>query len=1045
MPLNTTDLNLDCDRYSLLQTVNDIDSQLGESEQETPRIMQTSPYYPVDESVALLNSRKDIFKIIALNCQSLRAKFSQLECFIKNYNDNDCDIDAMCLQETWIKDSANTQQFNIDGYNVIFKSPVVSKHGGLAIYLNKKYTFEILNISDNPQIWEGLFVKVEIKNADTGTTSFLILGNIYRPPRDLVENYKSFVDDINKILHDFNMKNINVIISGDFNIDLLMVKEKNIVQIYFETLISNGFIPKITYPTRLCNNHGTLIDNFLCKLNGNFSNTTAGIIAAKISDHLPYFITLDFIKHIKTKTKYVSFRKFDQEAYQSFKNSINQENILSVINTESNANPNNNYDTVHDIITKSFESHFPLKTVKLNKHKHKKSSWITKGIIKSIAYRDNLYLSLKKTPINSREHNKIQTNLKSYNNILKTTIRRAKQIYFESKFYEFRYDMKNTWKTIKDVICKKPKKSISTKSFLIANKEVKDPKEIANAFNTFYLNIGPYMARQANTNVNFSEYLKTPCTTEFIFKEVEAHHILKIIDNLKAKTSYGFDGLSTKLLKHIKDEISAPIATIINQSFKSGIFPEKLKIAKVLPIYKKNDKSIIENYRPISLLPGISKIIEKIIVQQLTDHFIQNNLFYKGQYGFRSNHSTEYAALDVINKIYKTLDNNNCSLNIFLDLSKAFDSLDHTILLKKLNYYGIKGKSLELFESYLTNRKQFVLFENNKSCLGNITTGVPQGSVLGPVLFLIYINDIINADSIFDLTLYADDTTLTTTLQANNYKNINKDGENFLNSEIHKIHTWLLANRLSLNINKTKAIIFQTIGKKIVYPKLQIDNKVIEYVDTFSFLGICIHKNLNWKIHTDYVASKIAKTAGIMNQLKRFLPENILLMIYNTLVTPHLSYGVLLWGYRAERLVKLQKRLIRIIKNKKYNAHTEPLLKELKLLKVQDIFRHMQLKFLFKLENDLVPINIQNLFHKTERNRYNTRNQTRYTIPRVKHAFAEQCLHVSIPMLVRDTQSLIIEKVHTHSFKGFSNYVKQNFLNTYETECFVQNCYVCNH
>ena len=199
---------------------------------------------------------------------------------------------------------------------------------------------------------------------------------------------------------------------------------------------------------------------------------------------------------------------------------------------------------------------------------------------------------------------------------------------------------------------------------------------------------------------------------------------------------------------------------IINQSLTTGVFPDKLKIAKVIPLYKKGDDRILDNYRPISLLPSISKVFEKIVFQQLYEYFVSNKLIYNSQYGFRQLHSTELASLELVDRLTQNLDAGKVSISVFLDLSKAFDTLNHEILLTKLSHYGVRGTANNWFHSYLSNRQQFVHYENTQSIMMPISTGVPQGSILGPLLFLIYMNDIHEASAKFHSVLYADDTSL---------------------------------------------------------------------------------------------------------------------------------------------------------------------------------------------------------------------------------------------------------------------------------------------
>ena len=421
-----------------------------------------------------------------------------------------------------------------------------------------------------------------------------------------------------------------------------------------------------------------------------------------------------------------------------------------------------------------------------------------------------------------------------------------------------------------------------------------DPTTIANKFNTSFADIGVDLSANVNNthNAHFTDYLLNPSIYNFTFELITEETTMEIINNLKPKPSCGYDGISTKLLKTCKLEICKSLTLIINQSLSTGIFPDSLKVAKVIPLYKKGDKAVglLGNYRPISILPSISKIFERIIFNQINDHFTSHDLYYNGQYGFREKQSTQLAALELIDRITHELDLGNTPINIYIDLSKAFDTLDHDILISKLQHYGIKGAALQLLISYLSNRKQFVQYGDTLSQKTDILMGVPQGSILGPLLFIIYINDMAHSSELFKFINFADDTTLITNLN-------NEDTRNeSLNHELTNFHNWLKANKLSLNINKTKAMVFHMPQKRIQLPSLKIAGEDIAFVDNFNFLGIIINKHLNWTSHVDMLTAKLSKTIGILNTLKHILPINIMRTIYNSLILCHLNYGVLLWG-----------------------------------------------------------------------------------------------------------------------------------------------------
>ena len=406
-----------------------------------------------------------------------------------------------------------------------------------------------------------------------------------------------------------------------------------------------------------------------------------------------------------------------------------------------------------------------------------------------------------------------------------------------------------------------------------------------------------------------------------------------------------------------------------------GIFPDQLKIAKVVPLHKKDEQYLMGNYRPVSLLASISKIFEKVAHKQLSKYFEQNKLFYDSQYGFRQGHSTELASVELIDRITASLEQKNKPIAIYMDLSKAFDTLDHIILLNKLRYYGIDGVELKWFKSYLQNRKQYVEIDANKSELKNITTGVPQGSVLGPLLFLIYMNDIQEASAAFSSVLFADDSTFINSMNASIHTNTtNADLELFLNVELAKIYDWLAINKLSLNISKTKYMIFHAANTTIQFvPHLSINDTSLEKVKNFNFLGLTINENLSWKPHGDKISSKISKYCGVLNRLKRFLPIDILRLIY--CIQSNINYSILSWGYDCGRLVKLQKKAIRIMTCSQYNSHTEPLFKVLNLLKIEDMLKLSTLNFIYKLNNNKLPTYFKSYHYHSqfEIHRRNTR------------------------------------------------------------------------
>jgi len=709
--------------------------------------------------------------------------------------------------------------------------------------------------------------------------------------------------------------------------------------------------------------------------------------------------------------------------------------------------PNKCYELLHKTIQTGLNLHMPTKTVKYNKYKHKNNAWITKGLIRSIKFRDKLYHKLKNTNCDTTLYAQLKLNLNTYNKILKKAIREAKITYYNNKFYQFKNDIKNTWKTIKEIINSSPDKVNMPKQFKVNNTLVTNKQVIANEFNTFFTNIGKNLASSIlqPPNRSISDYLNSPCDKQFNFSKISNADTLKIINSLKSKTSKGFDHLSSALLKQIKDEICEPLTHIINKSLDTGIFPNKLKIAKILPIYKKDDITSIENYRPISILPAISKVLEKVICIQINTHFKDNNLFYFKQYGFRELHSTEMAVLDIIDEIIFSIDEGTVPLNIFIDLSKAFDTLDHDILLKKLKYYGINGNSLSLMKDYLSNRFQYVEIDDTRSDYLPIITGVPQGSILGPILFIIYINDMSNASEMFKCISYADDTTLSIIMNCPSPNTYIPD-QTTINEELQHVSDWLKLNKLSLNVSKTKSMIFHKPHKKLTPPVIKTENSEIEYVQNFTLLGLIINNNLSWTPHLNHISKKISKTICVMSKLKHYLPRETLKTIYNALINSHLNYGILCWGYNCNTIYRLQKKAIRTICKMKYNAHTQPLFKQLRILTVPDILTRKMYKFFYKYQYNQLPqhfINSNLLKEQQSTHPHNTRANL-YIVPRVKFKSTENCLRFQLPKEINKKILPILNKTNTHSEFGFSFYVKNYLINQYEDRCQIQHCYICN-
>ena len=423
--------------------------------------------------------------------------------------------------------------------------------------------------------------------------------------------------------------------------------------------------------------------------------------------------------------------------------------------------------------------------------------------------------------------------------------------------------MKRTWQVISETLNRNKRKHDMLSLFTHEGRDLVDSTEIANAFNTYFANIGKNLSSQIDQNnviADSKQYLTSPTRETLKFECITKDYTIKAIDNLENKNSSGHDGISNTLLKTIKNDISQSLTIIINQMLTTGIFPDAFKLSKVIPLFKKGDSSLLVNYRPISLLPTISKVFGRVIHDQMYEYFNQFNLLAEQQYGFRKQHSTEYAAIKLIDHVSKEMEAGKTPTSVYIDLSKAFDTLTFEVLLYKLKYYGVTDTAFDLLKSYLTNRKQYVVFDGCQSEHVEIYTGVPQGSILGPLFFSIYINDLITVSDRLNFLMYADDTTIYFNLE--DFDNLTKETD--INRELEKVNIWLKLNKLSLNTQKTKLMLFHRKQKHLDEINVVINGIEIELVPSFNYLGIMLDENLSWKSHIEMVGNKISKVTGIL-------------------------------------------------------------------------------------------------------------------------------------------------------------------------------------
>ena len=634
----------------------------------------------------------------------------------------------------------------------------------------------------------------------------------------------------------------------------------------------------------------------------------------------------------------------------------------------------------------TFNKCFPIKT-KLVGTKRLLTPWLTNSLIKSIRLKHYRYKLMK-----NGQYDKC--NYTIYCKLLTKLIKISKNRYFASVFSDLKTDIKKTWRLLNNVIGLKSKR---TENIDVEVNGVKvESSEVPNKFNQYFTTIGKKIKDDISTNnVNFLEFLPPSINDSIFINSTSPPEIEKVIKSLNCN-KVGTKLPKGRVYKIVSEFISIPISKIFNTIISTSEYPKALKISCVSPIYKKDDPLEIKNYRPISCLPILNVIIEKLLHLRFNGFFEKREILFKNQFGFRRNHSTSDAVLKLVDRIYDAYDKSQYFGSIMLDLSKAFDTVDHNILLSKLYNYGIRGVSHKLIKSYLSERKQYVFCNDTVSETLPVSVGVPQGSVLGPLLFLVYVNDMSTVlTEGASVIQYADDTTLYCSKS-----NVNETCR-ILSTNLSRIKIWLDSNYLSLNISKTHFTIFtnKSINQDI---SIELESHKINYLPNPTFLGITLDQKLTFDEHIKNVKNKVSKSIGILWKVNH-LPTDILKTLYYTLIYPYLLYCLLAWGSalktRLHFLFLKQKKAVRIISKSNYLDPSGPIFKELKILKLEDLFDLYCAVFMYKIMNE----NYNSYFYDRIQSfqlelPYNTRNnQLRmpfFTLTRCKQNFTYQGISV---------------------------------------------------
>ena len=938
--------------------------------------------------------------VFHLNVKSLPKHYDELEMYLDSLR---FPFSFIGLTETWLGE-CKENLYELPHYVSVTKSRNSKRGGGVSLLIRRHIPFVLRNdLAYFDSEMESVFI--EIEKSVFHSNANIIMGVVYRMPDSSVDMFNERLADI---LNSVHKENKLFYLLGDLNIDLFKHDVHRPTSEFLDTIYSYNVYPLVTKPTRVTASSATLIDHILSNNIDVSYGHTQGILCTSISDHFAVFHIAGNMSTSKL-TQPVSpkltrdMRRKNIETFSTEMQKINWNNLLCINDTQSA------YSTFHKMLSDVYDKCFPYK--KFDKPYYNKKPWLTLTLKESIKTKNKLYVTSTKGS-NKKEKS---AQYKLYRNRLHHLLRSAERKYYHDLLVEHKSNLKQSWKIIKSVINRRKYHPLNSK-FKYNGKVIDDGFEISNRFNKFFVHVGESLASIIPQSTKMpSDYLKHDIVNKMYLDPVTENEIDKIILNFR-ESSAGWDELKPTVIKSIRHCISLPLRHICNLSFRTGIFPDELKIANVVPIFKSGDEMIFSNYRPVSVLPVFSKIIERLMYNRLLKYINDNNLLYKYQFGFQKGRSTHMALIILIDKISEALENGDCVIGIFLDFSKAFDTVDHIILLQKMYLYGIQDTTLSWFENYLSNRKQYVTYNGIKSQTEKINCGVPQGSILGPLLFLIYINDLSTVSEACMSILFADDTNMFFT-----GKNL-KTMATVINEELIRVQEWLHCNKLSLNVLKTHYMIFTSRNKCVNDVDIRINDAHIERVYATKFLGVQIDAQLTWKKHIEYTCKKLSKCVGILAKARRKLHKSSLLTLYYSFAFPYFIYCNHGWGntYQTnlKSLVLVQKKLVRIISCAPFKAHAEPLMFAMRLLSVNGINQYMTAILMYQCLHCNTPNVFNNFFQKNNTlHGHDTRQADHLHVPYARLDIRKFCFKIhgantwnNIPIIIKQSPSLDVFK-----------------------------------
>ena len=936
------------------------------------------------------------FKMGCLNINHFNPKFDEIKTLLQSENK----FHFFGFVETFLNSETCTDTLLVNGYKTERKDRNLGTNGGgIVAYIKDEILHERrldIEIGGIESMW------IEIKFLHSKS---ILAGIFYRPPNSAQNWIDSFEIEIDRAFSEEK----EVIVLGDFNINY---NEKVVNQKWVECINVYGLEQLIDKPTRVTNKTETIIDHIYTSHVENIIEISVPYYS--VSDHYPVCVTRKLNKKC-LKNEHITID------YRSFKNFDENKFIIELANT--------NFQQIEslDNIDEATELWYKLFLEILDKYAPKKIKRV-----KTLQQPDwwNADITHARNQRDYFHRNKDMINYRLWRNEVSYLIEQAKEKYYQNAVSNCK-DTKSIWKYIKNLNPRRNQSGVKTLDY--NNLALDNNFDIANSLNDHFTNIADGLVDTDIKNLNhdklneFVQSKRKKPNQKFIIPDMSIIDVRMYLKNLNKTKATGLDGVGPKLLNMCCDVLAPSLTYLFNLSIRSGRFPQIFKNARVCPVLKGGSESNPDNYRPVAILPSLSKIIERHIATKFYNYLNENEYLIKSQSGFRPMHSCVTALTKLIDEWLTNMDNGELNGVVFLDLKKAFDLVNHYILLQKLRIYNVSDKTLNWFESYLFARTQRVKIGNIYSDPKLTKTGVPQGSILGPLLFIVYINDMSLYLENSSLDLYADDSTL--------YKNGNdiRIIKSCLQNDMENIEKWCENNCMKLNPKKCKSMIIgsrQKIDNFGNTLSIAVSGETIENVKNEKLLGIYIDNQLKWTEQVNKISVAISSKINLLQKIRNYLPMHVRVIFFNAYILPLFDYCFNIWGncnaYCLDKLNKLLKRSARVILEADISTPSSLLFKCLNWIDIEHRLLYYKAILVFKTLNGMVPNYLQEKFMVTFNQNYNLRSSgnNQLFVPKPKTNFLKHTFLFSgsqiwnnLPLEVKNCKSLSCFK--SKCFKHF--------------------------